>query len=144
MTVPGGAEALAFIKTKYTAQIDDDYPDMELVLGAGALNGDIFGSFRQLLAIPDRTYQKVYLPLFGKSAFSIATVLLRPRSRGRVTLRDSNPFHWPVVQPNYFSEHEDVLTMVEGIKIVRTKLDAYKTFCRIKNNYVRIFYRPFP
>ncbi|XP_050313422.1 glucose dehydrogenase [FAD, quinone] isoform X2 [Anthonomus grandis grandis] len=116
-TIPGGAEALAFIKTKYTKDENDDYPDMELVLGAGALNGDVFGGFRTLLGIPRSTYKKVYLPLIGKPSISIAPVLLRPKSRGRVYLKDSNPFHWPAIEPNYYSEQDDLKTMVEGIKI---------------------------
>lgn len=48
-TIPGGAEALAFVKTKLSKVQNDDYPDLELVLGAGGLNGDVFGGFRALL-----------------------------------------------------------------------------------------------
>ncbi|KAJ8913758.1 hypothetical protein NQ315_002438 [Exocentrus adspersus] len=115
-TIPGGAEALAFVKTKY-ANTNDDYPDMELVLGAGALNGDTFGSFRGLLGIPDSLYNQVYKPISRYPGFGIATVLLRPKSRGRVLLKDSNPLHWPIIRPNYFEKDEDVATMIEGIKI---------------------------
>lgn len=118
-TIPGGAEALAFIKSKYALALDDDYPDVELVLGAGALNGDVFGSFRNILGIPDSVFQKMYLPHVGKPAFGIAAVLLQPKSRGRVTLKDSNPLHWPVIRPNYYSEEEDLNTMVEAVKMVR-------------------------
>lgn len=116
-TIPGGAEALAFVKTKYS-KYDGDYPDMELVLGAGALNGDTFGSFRSLLGIPISLYKKVYEPLSRRPAFGIASVLLRPKSKGRVLIRDSNPLHWPIIWPNYFEEEEDLATMVEGIKMV--------------------------
>ncbi|KAJ8954868.1 hypothetical protein NQ314_007001, partial [Rhamnusium bicolor] len=117
-TIPGGAEALAFIKTKYSPKANDDYPDMELVLGAGALNGDVHGSFRNLLGIPDSLFRKVYMPIMEKPAFGIATVLLRPKSRGRVLIKDSNPLHWPILKPNYFEIEEDLATMVEGIKTV--------------------------
>lgn len=48
-TIPGGAEALGFIKTNRAPKSQTDYPDIELVLGAGALNGDVYGSFRSLL-----------------------------------------------------------------------------------------------
>ncbi|XP_030751964.1 glucose dehydrogenase [FAD, quinone]-like [Sitophilus oryzae] len=116
-TIPGGAEALAFVKTKYASKSNDDYPDMELVLGAGGLNGDVIGGFRALLGIPQKFFDSVYAPLIGRPSFSIAPVLLRPKSRGRVSLKDSNPLHWPVIEPNYFSEEEDLATMVEGIKM---------------------------
>nr|CAH7753090.1 unnamed protein product [Callosobruchus chinensis] len=116
-TLPGGAEALAFVKTKLSTNSTDDYPDIELVLGAGALNGDVFGSFRKLLEIPDRLFQTVYGPIISKPAFGIALVLMRPKSRGRVMLKDSNPFHWPLIYPNYYERKEDIATMVEGIKM---------------------------
>ncbi|KAG5892842.1 hypothetical protein JTB14_032435 [Gonioctena quinquepunctata] len=139
-TIPGGAEALAFVKTKYSSAEDDDYPDMELVLGAGALNGDVLGSFRRILGIPERTFQQVYLPYTEKPAFGIASVLLKPKSRGRVTLKDSNPLHWPIISPNYYAEEADVATMVEGIKMAISiaqsdRFQAYDT---------KLNKRPFP
>ncbi|RZC37085.1 glucose dehydrogenase [FAD, quinone]-like, partial [Asbolus verrucosus] len=114
-TVPGGAEALAFIQTKF-AKVED-YPDIELVLGAGALNGDLYGSLRSLLGIPQSLFDKVYAPYAEIPAFGIASVLMRPKSRGRVLIKDSNPLHWPILVPNYFESDEDVAVMVEGIKM---------------------------
>ncbi|XP_019756386.2 glucose dehydrogenase [FAD, quinone] [Dendroctonus ponderosae] len=116
-TIPGGAEALAFVKTKLAKDRNDDYPDIELVLGAGGLNGDVFGGFRALLGIPQSTFTKVYQPLISRPSFSIVPVLLRPKSRGRVYLKDNNSFHWPLIDPNYFSEEDDLETMVEGVKM---------------------------
>ncbi|XP_044756723.1 glucose dehydrogenase [FAD, quinone]-like [Coccinella septempunctata] len=115
-TIPGGAEALGFVKTKLNRRDDDD-PDIELVLGSGALNGDIFGAFRSLLGIPNNVFDTVYRPVVGKPAFGIATVLMRPKSRGRVMLKSRNPMTWPLIYPNYFQEEADLWTMVEGIKI---------------------------
>jgi choline dehydrogenase-like flavoprotein len=117
-TIPGGAEALAFVRTKF-AQVES-YPDMELVLGAGALNGDLYGSLRSLLGIPQSLFDQVYAPYAYTPAFSIATVLMRPKSAGRVLIKDSNPLHWPLLLPNYFEKEEDVAVMVEGIKMVCT------------------------
>ncbi|KAJ3645056.1 hypothetical protein Zmor_022744 [Zophobas morio] len=114
-TIPGGAEALGFVQTKLSKV--EDYPDVELVLGAGALNGDVFGSLRSLLGIPQGLFDRVYRPFMQVPAFSIAVVLMRPKSRGRVVLKDGNPFHWPVLVPNYFEKEEDVKVMVEGIKM---------------------------
>lgn len=117
-TLPGGAEALAFIKTKYSALNADDYPDVELVLGDGAVNGDVFGSLRYLLGIPDSTFRQVYGTILNKPAFSIVPVLMRPRSKGRVKIRDANPLRRPILLPNYFEDPLDVKVLVEGIKMV--------------------------
>ena len=46
-------------------------------------------------------------------------MLLRPKSRGRISLRSANPYDKPVFEAGYFSdEHdEDIKTLVEGVKI---------------------------
>lgn len=117
-TVPSGAEALAFIKTKLSENKTDDYPDIELVLGSGAYNGDSYGTVRRVAGIPDSLYNEVYEPVNHIDGFSIVPVIMRPKSRGRVTIKDKNPLHWPLIQPNYLSDRHDLLTMVEGIKAV--------------------------
>lgn len=50
-------------------------------------------------------------------SFSIDPVLLRPKSRGYITLRSRNPYEHPVINPNYLSHPDDVATIVEGMKL---------------------------
>lgn len=64
-TIPGGAEAFAFMRTP-SSVYDKDYSDMEIVLGAGSLSGDHMGSMRDLLGISDEFYQNVYQGLHDK------------------------------------------------------------------------------
>ncbi|XP_029041248.1 glucose dehydrogenase [FAD, quinone]-like [Osmia bicornis bicornis] len=181
LTVPGGAECLAFLNTKrdqpnvggkksrsnksfskgrgnkpasyspnvtsivvnsdklksfFNAALDNaktkgiDLPDIELVLGISALTGDISGSFRGLLGLTDEFYKEVFGDYQGFDAFSIVPVLLQPKSRGRVSLRSSDPFDQPIFEINYYDHEEDLRTMVRGIKkaieIASTK--AFKRF----------------
>ncbi|KAK3860834.1 hypothetical protein Pcinc_033141 [Petrolisthes cinctipes] len=44
-------------------------------------------------------------------------ILVRPKSKGRVTLRTSNPRDDPYVDFNYLAHPEDLATYVEGIKL---------------------------
>ncbi|XP_011296796.1 glucose dehydrogenase [FAD, quinone]-like [Fopius arisanus] len=132
-TVPAGAEALAFIDTqatnhyvhkrftnydsKITPRNDmDGEPDIELVFGIGSMAGDASGVMRSIFGLPDDWYDKVFKQYEGQDGFSIVPVLLHPKSRGRVTLRSSNPFHSPILQANYFDNNEDLQTIVRGIK----------------------------
>lgn len=100
----------------------DDYPDIELVLGVSSLTGDTSGSFRNLLGLTDEFYKEIFGDYEGLDAFTIIPVLMRPKSRGRLTLRSSNPFHWPVIDINYYDDEDDLNTMVRGIKKVITSI----------------------
>ncbi|XP_050318194.1 glucose dehydrogenase [FAD, quinone]-like isoform X2 [Bactrocera neohumeralis] len=116
-TIPGGAEGFAFVRTP-NSTVDKDYADMEIVLGAGSLSGDHMGSLRDLLGMPDEFYYKVYEGLHEKETFGLVPVLLRPSSRGRISLRSTNPFHWPRMEPNYMQDPDDIRAMLEGVQMI--------------------------
>ncbi|XP_037945096.1 glucose dehydrogenase [FAD, quinone]-like [Teleopsis dalmanni] len=116
-TIPGGAEAFAFVRTP-NSTFDKDYADMEIVLGAGSLSGDHLGSMRDLLGITDEFYHSVFDGIHNKETFGLVPVLLRPKSRGRISLRSRNPFHWPKMEPNYMQNADDIRAMVEGVQMI--------------------------
>ncbi|XP_053680324.1 glucose dehydrogenase [FAD, quinone]-like, partial [Anopheles nili] len=115
-TVPGGAEGIAFVRTN-GSRSPTDYPDMELVLGTGAVNNDESGSLRHTFGMTQEFYERSFGPARGRHAFGIAPVLMRPKSRGRVWLKSRNPFRWPHMEGNFFEHPDDLATMVEGIKL---------------------------
>lgn len=57
-------------------------------------------------------------------AFTFGPTLVRPHSRGRLTLRSSNPLDSPLIRANYFADSRDTDAMLEGIKIARTIANA--------------------
>lgn len=48
LTIPGGATGLAFIQTDYAKDMNGR-PDIEMVMGAGSLAGDLLGIIRSML-----------------------------------------------------------------------------------------------
>ncbi|XP_011645474.1 glucose dehydrogenase [FAD, quinone]-like [Pogonomyrmex barbatus] len=189
LTIPGGAEALAFInansymkktqaeKSKYnynqhvniyknkhvfpnvtsitvnrdffktyphvnTSKLTakDHYPDIELVLGASSLAGDISGSYRGLLGLTEDFYKEVYSGYEGHDSFMIVPVLLRPKSRGRITLRSANPWDPPIVDINYYDHEDDLNTMVQAIKIA-IEVASTRAFKRFNTTLLPV---PFP
>ncbi|XP_075222636.1 glucose dehydrogenase [FAD, quinone]-like [Lycorma delicatula] len=139
LTLPGGAEALGLYRTGIVDG-PSDHPDMELVFGPGALTGDIGGSLRRSFAIREDFYDQVYRPHQGEDAFSIVPVLLQPLSKGRVKLRSKNPFHWPLLYPNYFDHPRDLQILVEGIKMA-VKITEMPAFAKFGTRLLRT---PFP
>jgi choline dehydrogenase len=63
--------------------------------------------------------------------FSIGPTLLRPKSRGCITLRSADPLAPPAIQPNYLSEGSDVCVLVEGIRLARrlAQTKAFAPYC---------------
>lgn len=101
-----------------------DYPDIEIVAGVGGLSGDISGAMRSMLGITDEFYYKVYRDIIGKPAFGLVPVLLRPFSRGRISLKTTNPFHWPRMDPNFFSDQRDIEVLTKGIRAVNNRFSC--------------------
>ena len=48
-----------------------------------------------------------------REGFTFQVILLHPKSTGEITLRDSNPFSTPIIDPRYFEDKRDVDVMVE-------------------------------
>ncbi|MDH5353958.1 MAG: GMC family oxidoreductase N-terminal domain-containing protein, partial [Gammaproteobacteria bacterium] len=44
---------------------------------------------------------------------------LRPKSRGYLQINSSDPFQAPEIMPNYLSDEEDVIEMLEGVRLLR-------------------------
>ena len=44
---------------------------------------------------------------------------LRPKSRGWIKIKSSDPFEAPSIMPNYLSEQDDVVEMLEGARLLR-------------------------
>ena len=56
--------------------------------------------------------------------YTLAAMMLRPKSRGTVTLSGPNPEDGPLLDPNFFAEPEDIEVMLKGVKTARRMLEA--------------------
>ncbi len=56
--------------------------------------------------------------------YSCHVCVLRPKSRGTVSLQSSDPSAAPMIDPNFLAEQEDLDTLVKGFKIMQKVLDA--------------------
>lgn len=114
---PGGIEGLGYIKT---SQSEDPAPnpDVELISFGASIALDSGGTFRQSMKISDKTYYTAYGSLSGLDAWSAMPMLLMPRSRGYVELRDKNPLSLPKLYSGYFTDPKDMATMIEAVKYV--------------------------
>lgn len=57
-------------------------------------------------------------------SYSLHVCVLRPKSRGEIKLKDSDPLVPPAIRYNYLSHADDVKDMISGFKVARRILDA--------------------
>lgn len=55
---------------------------------------------------------------------SVGPLLIRPKSRGTVTLTSASPFDAPLIDPNYLGEKVDLDTLVFGVRLCDKILHA--------------------
>jgi choline dehydrogenase len=103
MLARGGPDAVAFVRTRP----DLDAPDVEL--------------FMMPILWLDEGFT---MPT--EHGYTLAAVLIKPRSRGRVALRSADPLAAPVIDTNHFSdpEDQDARTLIDGIQLVRRIVSA--------------------
>lgn len=106
LTSFAGIEGIAFIHSRY-ANSSLDWPDIQLVL----MNSDI-GSNNNYL----NQELKEQLNITVSDQFSIFPIILKPKSKGTIRLRSSNPIDPPIIDPKYLTHPDDIITMIDAIK----------------------------
>jgi choline dehydrogenase len=51
--------------------------------------------------------------------FNIMMGILRPQSRGSISLRSTDPFESPIIQPDYLTNEADIQALIAGLKLAR-------------------------
>ncbi|XP_001946057.1 glucose dehydrogenase [FAD, quinone] isoform X1 [Acyrthosiphon pisum] len=118
-TVPGGPEALSFVDVN-SPDLADGHPNLELLLVTGLYS--THEMMPKLCGMRPDLYDAVYRATEGMDGFTVFPMVMRPKSRGRVWLRDANPFHHPLIDPNYFADEADLDVIVAGVRLVQQML----------------------
>ncbi len=101
MLTIGPLEAVAFGSTA----LNPDRVDYQFQFTAAHVGGNYLTDIYDLKTFPT-----------NEDGFTILPTLLRPKSRGYLTLRSTNPVDFPIIQPNFLSEEDDRKVMVEAGK----------------------------
>jgi choline dehydrogenase len=92
----GGSHAAAFV----SALGDDARPDTQINFRPFSLAANVKGK-----------------GLIGPGhAISSAAALVRPRSRGTITLRSADPDIYPAIRPNFLSDPDDLARLAAGLR----------------------------
>ncbi|XP_041353864.1 alcohol dehydrogenase [acceptor]-like [Gigantopelta aegis] len=108
LTSPMGVECLAFVRTD--PAIEEGNPDMQFHVSVMRLSQDLANHLNLELEV----YRK--LKWLNEDGFAAYPTLLRPKSKGTIRLNSTDPFHYPIIDPNYLSHPEDLLTLLKGVR----------------------------
>ncbi|XP_050353058.1 glucose dehydrogenase [FAD, quinone]-like [Nymphalis io] len=128
LTAPTGTEALAFIDTQ-DKKNDDGYPDLELIFVGGSLVSQ--SAYKYAFSIDEDIYDAVYKPIHDRHTWMVFPMLLLPESRGRIALRNKNPFEKPIIYANYFTDggHDEEIILYGIRKTIQlSKTKAFQKF----------------
>uniref|UniRef100_A0A8D8J959 Glucose dehydrogenase [FAD, quinone] n=1 Tax=Culex pipiens TaxID=7175 RepID=A0A8D8J959_CULPI len=113
---PARFESAAFMSTPIS-DLPADYPDIELFFASVTLNRNSSDSALKLLGLPQAFEGSNLLANADRGHFSIFITLEQPKSRGRITLKNTNPYSQPRIKTNYFNHPHDLATVISAINI---------------------------
>ncbi|XP_059174133.1 L-sorbose 1-dehydrogenase-like [Physella acuta] len=116
LSSPGGADGLAHLKTLPHLQ----QPDIQFTL-VEQLNDKKF--MKVLPGLSAELFHSWKLQEQGRGLM-VLVCLLRPKSRGSVRLRSSDPLDSPVIDPNFFSDPQDLDDLVRGVRLALKIVDT--------------------
>ncbi|KAF2886176.1 hypothetical protein ILUMI_19997 [Ignelater luminosus] len=125
LTISGNTQGVAFLQTKLTKI--PGYPDIEIV---------IIPSINTVDYVPkayhynDDFIENMWKKIDTSRTFTFLVIALRPKSRGILKLKSKDPYDYPLIDINLFSDPkgEDLLTLYEGIQLAldMTKANAFR------------------
>ena len=109
----GGAEAIAFIDVDRPGDTNS-IPNVELCFVGTSLIAD-YNAYK-LYGISEEFFNRMYKKIIWQYSWTILPIILKPRSRGRILLRNKEAGSEPKIIPNYFSDPEDMRVMIKAIR----------------------------
>ena len=99
----GPLEAVAFLHTDPT-NAEATSPDMQFHFVPAHFGSDDKTDVYKLNTYPHT------------DGYTILPTLLKPKSRGYISLRSANPLDAPIIQPNYFADEADRHVLIRGMR----------------------------
>lgn len=137
------------------AATPQEVPNFESYFAEGDNIGAKFGFGLKL-----STYEKIFLPHEANGTMWCFAAVVRPKSRGFVTIKSSDPYEDPLIDPKFLSHPQDVVDLVAGLKLCldiaetpgvkgagikpfETKMPGCEDVAHDRNKYLNCYVRKF-
>ncbi|CAL4094385.1 unnamed protein product, partial [Meganyctiphanes norvegica] len=116
LSAPFGMEGLAWM----VGEKDSEWPELQFLFLSFTPAMDSGLLLQKVIGFNKEFFDGHFRDIRGREGFQIGPMLTRPQSRGSITLKSSNPWDKPLIDPNYLSHPDDVRLFVKGIKFARS------------------------
>jgi choline dehydrogenase-like flavoprotein len=125
-TMFGNTESANYFQSQILGMIDPFANDLCPSKDESVINGykTIYRATAEKLLLSGVGHLEVLLWATGSSAteeqtLAVQVALQHPFSQGRIYINSSDPFDAPIIDPQYLSHFADLVSLREGIKLVR-------------------------
>lgn len=115
-----GSDAMGFVSFNSSSSV----PDISFILLPISIVNDHGIHLRHTLNMKDDLWNKYYNPLVGQTLAMVLPILLHPHSKGYLRLKSNNPFDSLIINPNYYSNEQDVKSMIKAIRIIQKLIET--------------------
>ncbi|KAK3102139.1 hypothetical protein FSP39_009089 [Pinctada imbricata] len=121
-----GTDGVSFINTDDSSP--NAYPNIQLTFHSTFFPAMIKGVATNVLNVRKEVEDIIIkMAEHNENGFTVLPALLRPRSTGTITLQSADPFDSPLIDPQYFTQQEDMDALMKGVKKA-LELGNTKTF----------------
>ncbi|KAH7953448.1 hypothetical protein HPB49_008719 [Dermacentor silvarum] len=128
ISIPSSSEFVQFLHSDYVS--DDESPDVEVaVISASSASQALKSLFERIGLLPE-AFDSFIGPTNGQPGFRLAPVINRPKSRGSISLRSTDPNDHPAIDPRILEHPDDIKAVAQGTKKFIDKMlstDAMKS-----------------
>ncbi|XP_059608549.1 glucose dehydrogenase [FAD, quinone]-like [Phlebotomus argentipes] len=111
MSMPG-CESLAILP------LNPDLSKLQFMVMPVGITQDFGIHLRKITNINDKVWKNYFEKMLELHSATILPIVLHPKSRGVVRLRNADPQSSPIIDPRYFSHAEDKELLVKGIQFL--------------------------
>ncbi|XP_077552789.1 glucose dehydrogenase [FAD, quinone]-like [Haemaphysalis longicornis] len=114
-SIPAGAEVLQFLSS-HNASVLADSPDILAAVISSIPANDLARVAMLSLGFLPEAYDGYLAPITDDPGVQVSLIFLRPKSRGRITLRSTDPNDDPLIDPHLLEHPDDIKAMSNGAK----------------------------
>lgn len=114
ISIPAGGEFLQFLHSDYAA--DAEIPDIEVTVLSATPASDLLKASMVDTGLLPQAFDNYIGPANGQPGFRASAILNRPKSRGSITLRSTDPNEYPDIDEGFFTHPDDIKVAAQGTK----------------------------